>query len=270
VSCSASSVPKVVLMGDMEINDKYFRGTFTPPSFTSHLDLPAPPCSAPSRHFDKTSKKHEDFHTKINGNSSILLNSHIQCLVEHFPTTVQHEAWNLLFSTQVQGTDFSSFYYRSASSKYTLLVVRSEDNQIFGGFATEPWRPTKHGKNAFYGNGESFLFRCHDTHTEGGEDADEDNVDVFEWTYDNYFFMWSNQKQIAMGGGGGQFGFVLDEDFAFAESNPCDTFGNPCLTTHNCPFAIAQVELWGFSSLPKNFETKRSKEQNYVLNYESS
>lgn len=72
---------------------------------------------------------------------------------------------------------------------------------MFGGFATEPWRVTKHGREAFFGSGESFLFKCL-PFEEGQEEQEDGSVEVFEWKYENYFFQWSNVKQIAMGGGG--------------------------------------------------------------------
>ncbi len=73
-------------------------------------------------------------------------------------------------------------------------------------------------------------------------------MEVFDWKYTNYFFQWSSREQVAMGGGGGHFGFVLDSDFLRGETNPCDTFGNPHLTSHRGLFEILSVEVWGFES----------------------
>ena len=71
---------------------------------------------------------------------------------------------------------------------------------------------------------------------------------------------------------GGHFGFVIDEDFSMAETNPCETYGNPYLTTHMEPFAIEEVELWGFDCagvVGKLEETISNKENMYVKDYES-
>jgi hypothetical protein len=76
----------------------------------------------------------------------------------------------------------------------------------------------------------------------------DDSVEVFDWKFSNYFFQWSSSEQIAMGGGGGQFGFVLGKDLLQAETNPCETFGNPHLTTHRGVFDVLEVEVWGFES----------------------
>mmetsp|Transcript_23105 Transcript_23105/g.39097 ORF Transcript_23105/g.39097 Transcript_23105/m.39097 type:complete len:526 (+) Transcript_23105:95-1672(+) len=271
---SLSSVPKTLLFGTLEMLESYFPSTFTPPATEPG------PLLEKDEGGDKEgamlSKKYTAFHTELHGNSKILLHSHINCLVDHFPTSLQHEAWDLLFSTELHGSDLTSFYTRSGSCQFSLLVVRTMDNQVFGGFATEPWKITKHGHQAFYGTGECFLFRCHPFTEDDENDCPEnDNVDVFDWKYDNYFFQWSNSKQIAMGGGGGCFGFVLDDDFAYAETNPCETFGNPHLTTHREPFAVAEVELWGFAPdenpmLKKDaFGGRGSRENLYMMSYES-
>ena len=66
----------------------------------------------------------------------------------------------------------------------------------------------------------------------------------------NNFFVWSSCDQIAMGGGGDGFGFVLDSDFATGESFKCKTYGNPVLVDkENGSFRIANVECWGFEGL---------------------
>jgi LysM repeat protein len=226
-SFSLSSVPKALLTGTMEILDSYF-----PSSFSRSASPPGPrlvPDRDKDTHRDKDRERDRDrdrdnesscnpippphpppprrfrsFHTELHGNSNILLHSHIRCLVDHFPTAIQHDAWELLYSTELHGSDLASFYSRSGACAYSLLVVRTMDGQVFGGFATEAWRMTRHGREVFYGSGQSFLYRCHPSAPgEEEEDCpDNDNVDVFGWKYDNYFFQWSNPRQIAMGGGG--------------------------------------------------------------------
>ena len=273
-SSSLSSVPKALLFGTLEMLDSYFPGTFTPPVHGTVSQLDGDNDNETDS--NPAACKFHPFHTELHGNSSILLHSHIQCLVEHFPASLQYEAWDLAFSTDLHGSDLVSFYNRSSSYQYTLLVVRTMDNQIFGGFATEPWRITRHGSQVFYGSGESFLFKCHPSTGEEDENdcPENDNVDVYVWQYDNYFFQWSNSKQIAMGGGGGCFGFVLDDDFAYAETNPCETFGNPHLTSHTSPFAVADVELWGFGIRATSTQTEDvmnsgGREHMFMMNYES-
>eukprot|EP00602_Paraphysomonas_sp_CaronLab_P004726 CAMPEP_0185020762 /NCGR_PEP_ID=MMETSP1103-20130426/3406_1 /TAXON_ID=36769 /ORGANISM="Paraphysomonas bandaiensis, Strain Caron Lab Isolate" /LENGTH=402 /DNA_ID=CAMNT_0027551865 /DNA_START=152 /DNA_END=1360 /DNA_ORIENTATION=+ len=180
-------------------------------------------------------------------NSSILSNRQVGALARRFPPSIQHDSWRPLYSLLLHGADLNSFYQSAVGHKYSLLVVRAEDGSVFGGFGSETWRPQR--KHMFYGGGECFLFKAL---------PDTDDVEVFDWKFENYFFMWSNQSQIAMGGGGGQFGFVLDPDFEYGETNPCDTFGNPRLTPHRLPFKISDVELWGFESFVNPANMTRS------------
>ena len=66
----------------------------------------------------------------------------------------------------------------------------------------------------------------------------------------NDFFVWSGQQQIAMGGGGEGFGFVLDSDFATGESFRSATYGNQILVEReHGSFRIANVECWGFEGI---------------------
>lgn len=67
---------------------------------------------------------------------------------------------------------------------------------------------------------------------------------------------------------------MLDDDFAYAETNPCETFGNPYLTTHTSPFAVSDVELWGFGEQVdsrvgrgEEWERKTSREHKFVMGY---
>ena len=78
-------------------------------------------------------------------------------------------------------------------------------------------------------------------------DVDSDIVAVFPWTGLNDLFMWSNNENIAMGGGGEGFGFVLDCDFLTGSTTTCETFANPPLVNADGEtFNIKNVEVWGF------------------------
>jgi LysM repeat protein len=94
-------------------------------------------------------------------NSQIFTHSHILSLLRHLPLSLQNDSWKLLYSILLYGDDLSSFFQCAADSKYTLLVVKTRDGQIFGGFGTEPWRVQK--THMFYGTGESFVFMIHGT-----------------------------------------------------------------------------------------------------------
>jgi hypothetical protein len=92
-------------------------------------------------------------------NSQIFTHSHILSLLRYLPLSLQNDSWKLLYSILLYGDDLSSFFQCAANSKYTLLVVKTRDGQIFGGFGTEPWKVQK--THMFYGTGESFVFMIH-------------------------------------------------------------------------------------------------------------
>lgn len=78
--------------------------------------------------------------------------------------------------------------------------------------------------------------------------------------------MYSDDKKVAMGGGGdsGGFGFALDDDFLSGQSSPSACFGNPSLVTSpSGSFRIINVEVWGFeSAIPtstKKFANRKSR-----------
>jgi hypothetical protein len=104
-----------------------------------------------------------------------------------------------------------------------------KDGFVFGGFASESWESRK----GFYGTGESLLFTLFPTHN------------VYPWSGLNDYFMFSRDDQIAMGSGGGKFGFWLDSDFYQGTSAPCDTFLNTCLAGQEF-FKCTVMECWGF------------------------
>lgn len=70
--------------------------------------------------------------------------------------------------------------------------------------------------------------------------------------------MWSSDDNIAMGGGGGSFGFMIDTDFQYGQTSPCETYNNPHLTgdREQGRFAIINVEVWGFTGLTSHTLTE--------------
>jgi len=72
--------------------------------------------------------------------------------------------------------------------------------------------------------------------------------------------MWSTATQLAMGGGGDGFGFVLDEDFLTGGSSSCATFANEPLTRDKSVFRVVNVECWGLIN-----SKKKSKNSNFKI-----
>jgi LysM repeat protein len=156
-------------------------------------------------------------------------------LAPFLPIQLQFDQWTLLYNLQAHGCALSTFYQRTRRRKNTLIIVETSDGEIFGALNTDEWKVSA----TYYGSGESFLFAM---------DGASKEVTVYNWTGQNEYFIWSNEDKIAMGGGGGGFAFVLDQDFAAGSCAASATFGNPSLVKTKRTFSIVNFECWGFET----------------------
>ncbi|KAM4631413.1 oxidation resistance protein 1-like [Polymixia lowei] len=171
----------------------------------------------------------EDFRPILSDPSDLLTSDQLQKLAKHLPPRTIGYPWRLAFSTSKHGMSIKALY-RSMASLDTpiLMVVRDTDRRVFGALASEPLKVS----DGFYGTGETFLFTfCPE-------------FEVFMWTGDNMFFFKGDMDSLAFGGGGG-FGLWLDGDLYHGRSNPCKTFGNPCLSQKE-DFVLQDIEIWAF------------------------
>ncbi|XP_008945871.1 PREDICTED: nuclear receptor coactivator 7 [Merops nubicus] len=162
--------------------------------------------------------------------SALLENMHIEQLARRLPARVQGYPWCLAYSTLEHGTSLKTLYRKSASlDSPVLLVVKDMDNQIFGAYATHPFRFSDH----YYGTGETFLYTF------------SPNFKVFKWSGENTYFINGDTSSLELGGGGGRFGLWLDADLYHGRSNSCSTFNNDILSKKE-DFIIQDVEVWTF------------------------
>ncbi|KAM9156214.1 nuclear receptor coactivator 7 isoform 2-T2 [Pangshura tecta] len=162
--------------------------------------------------------------------SALLENMHIEQLARCLPARVQGYPWRLAYSTLEHGTSLKTLYRKSASlDNPVLLVIKDMDNQIFGAYATHPFRFSDH----YYGTGETFLYTF------------SPNFKVFKWSGENTYFINGDISSLELGGGGGRFGLWLDADLYHGRSNSCSTFNNDILSKKE-DFIIQDVEVWTF------------------------
>ncbi|XP_075270228.1 nuclear receptor coactivator 7 isoform X3 [Opisthocomus hoazin] len=162
--------------------------------------------------------------------SALLENMHIEQLARRLPARVQGYPWRLTYSTLEHGTSLKTLYRKSASlDSPVLLVIKDMDNQIFGAYATHPFRFSDH----YYGTGETFLYTF------------SPNFKVFKWSGENTYFINGDTTSLELGGGGGRFGLWLDADLYHGRSNSCSTFNNDILSKKE-DFIIQDVEVWTF------------------------
>ncbi|XP_073749981.1 nuclear receptor coactivator 7 isoform X5 [Callorhinus ursinus] len=162
--------------------------------------------------------------------SALLENMHIEQLARRLPARVQGYPWRLAYSTLEHGTSLKTLYRKSASlDSPVLLVVKDMDNQIFGAYATHPFKFSDH----YYGTGETFLYTF------------SPNFKVFKWSGENSYFINGDISSLELGGGGGRFGLWLDADLYHGRSNSCSTFNNDILSKKE-DFIVQDLEVWTF------------------------
>ncbi|XP_004403688.1 PREDICTED: nuclear receptor coactivator 7 isoform X2 [Odobenus rosmarus divergens] len=162
--------------------------------------------------------------------SALLENMHIEQLARRLPARVQGYPWRLAYSTLEHGTSLKTLYRKSASlDGPVLLVIKDMDNQIFGAYATHPFKFSDH----YYGTGETFLYTF------------SPNFKVFKWSGENSYFINGDISSLELGGGGGRFGLWLDADLYHGRSNSCSTFNNDILSKKE-DFIVQDLEVWTF------------------------
>ncbi|XP_058254503.1 oxidation resistance protein 1 isoform X1 [Hemibagrus wyckioides] len=162
---------------------------------------------------------------------SLILNTqHVRELSSELPPRTVGHSWRLTYSTSKHGASLKTLYRKlSASDSPVLLLIRDENEQVFGGFLSHPLHPS----DKFYGTGETFLFLLHP------------RFKCFRWTGENSFFIKGDLDSFAIGGGSGHFGLWLDESLYVGRSSPCYTFNN-CSLSEKSDFRVLELEAWTF------------------------
>lgn len=211
---------------------------------------------------------------------------------EGLHSTAQIMRWHRPYSLSRDGDSFLTMYEKCGGYRHTVIVCRTTDGDVLGGYADTAWKLG--GSNTFFGSGRAFLFATRPNlsdeerewrdlqsgifgrgknrrrekrsrpSSEGGavcintapkgDQADEDERDagiyVFPWTGNNTYSQVCNAQleKLAMGGGG-SFGFIVQENFSKGSTGPCSTFNNPRLIRDpsGC-FEIVDLEVYGLKS----------------------
>ena len=190
---------------------------------------------------------------------------------EGLHSTAQIMRWHRSYSLSRDGDSFRTMMEKCGGYRHTIIVCRTTDGDILGGYADEAWKLG--GINSFFGSGRAFLFATRPDLSDedkewvelksGGRrsivnESEGQKVDciegsriyVFPWTGTNTYSQVCSieSEQLAMGGGG-SFGFIVQEHFSKGSTGPCATFNNPRLIRDpsGC-FEIVDLEVYGLKS----------------------
>lgn len=201
----------------------------------------------------------EDYKHKLLGPSNILTPEHIAYIDHSVPITSQLCRWCLLYSTETHGSSLHTLLMLSKNHTPTLLVIKDEQGNVFGGYGSDEW----HRSTQYFGTGETFLFTfCPRAGLPAAASTPAPvgaHFAKYSWSRRNNYFMLCSEESLVMGGGG-SFGLYLDADLSRGTTGPCETFSSRPLVP-SLEFNCVHVEVWGFTTSDKwpapNRDTKR-------------
>lgn len=94
---------------------------------------------------EKQPKKKFDYLSKLQ----------LEALWVWLPQRLQIKEIQMIFTTEQHGRSLITFYNLCANEEPTILLIKTQKDQVFGAFCSHAWRRS----NQYYGNGESFLFK---------------------------------------------------------------------------------------------------------------
>ncbi|PSN35785.1 hypothetical protein C0J52_09487 [Blattella germanica] len=174
-------------------------------------------------------------------------------LIKSYILNAEKDYWSILYSSSVHGISLLSLVEHIQKKGPTLLVIKDNGNYIFGGYASESWKPEV---AKFYGDPTSFLYTLHP----------KMNIYRASGRNKNYQYLAFRKRNIpnglGFGGSEGNFTLWIDQDGMSGETNiRCSTYVDvPRLSSHK-KFIIVQMEVWGFGLNGHQFGTRphRSK-----------
>lgn len=193
---------------------------------------------------------------------SALTPSQASALHEFLPTHLRFRQWRLAYSPKVHGTSLSTFYRHQDGPN--VLVVRDAQGGLFGGFASEPWRPQV---GAYGHSGEALVFQARSETPGDGGSASQGDAEVGSEDYKDILgspespgaaagfdvfwapptrgnaLQWSDTKMFGFG-----TALVLCEDFLRGTSGVCEAFGSRPLSPSGTDFIISDFECWHVGS----------------------
>ena len=173
-----------------------------------------------------------DFLPKLDVPSDILNSYQLKELYEFLPDSHQYSDLYRVFSITIDGSSLRTFYEKCQDINNSILVLKDDEGNIFGGYASEKFEPIHN----FMGTGECFLFSFY----KGNK------INVFNSTGINRFYMYCDDEQVCFGCSDDYFSLALTKDFLEGYTHTTQTYQNMPLSSKD-KFIIVKLELWAFS-----------------------
>lgn len=225
--------------------------------------------------FQKEEEEEEDFplllvpDADLQDYPRILSEEVMKEIQKALPASVSVMSWTRAYCLARDGDHFQTMLRMCSAYRHTLVVVQTTLGDILGGFADAPWEIQQgqaqgfDRRRSFYGSGRAFLFASNPSSLTQDDANDEGSfsakpvkpIHIYRWTGENNYCQVCDDRdeQIAMGGGG-SFGFILQDYFTRGSTGRCTTFDNPPLakgpkSETYITFEILNLEVYGFKTM---------------------
>jgi len=144
----------------------------------------------------------------------------------------EYRNWRLLYSLEYHGSHPQTMYDAVNEKMPLVTAIMDEDGCIFGAYNTEYFHVDTH----YYGNGQTFLWKYKVDENNKGE------LQTFKATGSNHYYIISEKRYLAFGGGKG-FGLHLTDEFTYGFTDNCETYNNDILACKR-DFKCINIEVW--------------------------
>lgn len=168
---------------------------------------------------------------KLDTPSEILNNAQLKEIHSYLPYFHQYVSLYRLFSISVDGSALKSLYKKCEGIKNSILVIKDNEGNVFGGYASDVFYPS----STFCGSPDSFLFTF----------LKENKIHVYKSTEINDHYMYCDNEQICFGNTDDYFSLSLKNNLLDGYSKTTTTYNNKPLNNKE-QFVIVKLEVWGF------------------------
>ena len=137
-----------------------------------------------------------------------------------------------MYKLDVDGCSVITFLKNLKNVSNTVILVKDENDYLFGGYCKEPWEALK-SKKKFFGSGENILFTF----------QTDELPYIYKWSGDGNQHMHSNKQGVGLGGHDGKFSLYLSDNFSKGESYALNPYGNQILSKNEI-FRPTMIEVW--------------------------
>ena len=168
---------------------------------------------------------------RLDSDSEILNNEQLKELHSYLPYFHQYVSFHKAFSISIDGSALKSLYKKCSGIKNSILVIKDDEGNVFGGYASYEFYPSA----TFSGSLDNFLFTFYK----------EDKIYIYRATELNDHYMYCDNEKICFGNTDDYFSLCIKNNLLEGYSKSTSTYKNKPLNNKE-KFIIFKLEVWSF------------------------